>query len=208
MRGNRVVRRVRAAIERHRVGEPRRQYRRAAAAFPRDGVERECAGPRCNKHELLFGVLFHPEVAHTPRGGEILHNFLFTICGCMPDWTPGHYIEQEVERIRELVGPTRRAICGLSGGVDSAVAAALVHRAIGDRLTCIFVDHGLLRLNEREQVERTWRSPGDRFADGGCGATIPQGPAGRPGSGRRTAAGSGTPSSTSSRRPRATWKAT
>jgi GMP synthase (glutamine-hydrolysing) len=106
----------------------------------------------------IFGVLFHPEVAHTPRGGEILHNFLFPICGCAPDWTPGHFIEQDVERIRTLVGPSKHAICGLSGGVDSGVAAALVHRAIGDRLTCIFVDHGLLRLNEREQVERTFRA--------------------------------------------------
>jgi len=112
------------------------------------------------QHETkpLFGVLFHPEVAHTPRGGEIIHNFLFGICGCTPDWTPEHFIAQTVARIREMVGPTGRAICGLSGGVDSAVAAALVHRAIGDRLTCIFVDHGLLRLNEREQVERTFRA--------------------------------------------------
>ena len=107
----------------------------------------------------IYGVLFHPEVAHTPRGGEILHNFLFAICGCTPDWTPGHFIEHEVERIRSLVGPTQRAICGLSGGVDSAVAAALVHRAIGDRLSCIFVDHGLLRLHEREQVETAFRPP-------------------------------------------------
>jgi len=106
----------------------------------------------------IFGVLFHPEVAHTPRGGEIIHNFLFGICGCTPDWTPGHFIDHEVARIRDVVGPTPRAICGLSGGVDSAVAATLVHRAIGDRLTCIFVDHGLLRLNEREQVERTFRA--------------------------------------------------
>ena len=104
----------------------------------------------------IFGVLFHPEVAHTPRGGEIIHNFLFTICKCTPDWTPGHYIEQEVARIRQTVG-ARRAICGLSGGVDSAVAAALVHRAIGNRLTCIFVDHGLLRQDERHQVEQTFR---------------------------------------------------
>jgi GMP synthase (glutamine-hydrolysing) len=106
----------------------------------------------------IFGVLFHPEVAHTARGGEILHNFLFEICKCVPDWTPGHFIEQEVQRIREVVGHSRRAICGLSGGVDSAVAAALVHRAIGERLTCIFVDHGLLRLKEREQVEQTFRT--------------------------------------------------
>ncbi|HZH42042.1 MAG TPA: glutamine-hydrolyzing GMP synthase [Gemmatimonadales bacterium] len=105
----------------------------------------------------VMGVLFHPEVAHTVRGGEIIHNFLFGICKCTPDWTAGHYIEQEVAKIRATVGPEKRAICGLSGGVDSAVAAALVHRAIGDRLTCIFVDHGLLRENERQQVEQTFR---------------------------------------------------
>jgi GMP synthase (glutamine-hydrolysing) len=105
----------------------------------------------------LFGVQFHPEVAHTPRGGEILNNFLFEICEATPDWTPGHFVETEIERIRKLVGPDRRVICGLSGGVDSSVAAVLVHRAVGDRLTCIFVDHGLLRLHEREQVEATFR---------------------------------------------------
>jgi GMP synthase (glutamine-hydrolysing) len=104
----------------------------------------------------LFGVQFHPEVAHTPRGGEILANFLFGVCGCEPDWTPEHFVDSEIARIRALVGD-RRVICGLSGGVDSSVAAALVHRAIGDQLTCIFVDHGLLRLNEREQVESTFR---------------------------------------------------
>jgi GMP synthase (glutamine-hydrolysing) len=106
----------------------------------------------------IYGVLFHPEVAHTPRGGEILHNFLFDICGCVPDWTPGHFIDHTVGRIREMVGATGRAICGLSGGVDSAVAAALVQRAIGNRLTCVFVDHGLLRRGEREQVEQTFRA--------------------------------------------------
>src|SRR5438128_2377098 len=111
-----------------------------------------------HEKEPIFGVLFHPEVAHTPRGGEILHNFLFGICGCTPDWTPGHYIDQEIEKIRELVGQSARAICGLSGGVDSAVAAVLVSRAIGERLSCIFVDHGLLRRNEREQVEHTFRT--------------------------------------------------
>jgi GMP synthase (glutamine-hydrolysing) len=104
----------------------------------------------------LFALQFHPEVAHTPRGGEIIQNFLFTVCGCTPDWTPGHFIENEITKIRELVG-NRRVICGLSGGVDSSVAAALVHRAIGDKLTCIFVDHGLLRLHERSQVEQTFR---------------------------------------------------
>jgi GMP synthase (glutamine-hydrolysing) len=105
----------------------------------------------------LFGVQFHPEVAHTPRGGEMLNTFLFDICGCTPDWTPGHFIEMEVERIRKLVGERERVICGLSGGVDSSVAAVLVHRAVGDRLTCIFVDHGLLRLHEGDQVETTFR---------------------------------------------------
>jgi len=105
----------------------------------------------------LYGVQFHPEVAHTPRGGEILHNFLFEVCGCAPDWTPGNFIEGEIARIRELVKPDQRVICGLSGGVDSSVAAVLVHRAVGDRLTCIFVDHGLLRLHERDQVEHTFR---------------------------------------------------
>jgi GMP synthase (glutamine-hydrolysing) len=112
------------------------------------------------RHETrpIHCVLFHPEVAHTPRGGEILENFLFEICGCAPDWTAGQFITDQVAAIRSQVGPTRRAICGLSGGVDSTVAAVLVHRALGERLTCIFVDHGLLRLHEREQVERAFRA--------------------------------------------------
>jgi GMP synthase (glutamine-hydrolysing) len=105
----------------------------------------------------LFAVQFHPEVAHTARGGELINAFLFDICGCSADWTAAHFIEAEVAKIRSQVGPSARVICGLSGGVDSSVAAALVHRAVGDRLTCIFVDHGLLRLGEREQVEQTFR---------------------------------------------------
>ncbi len=96
---------------------------------------------------------FHAEVAHTARGAQMIENFLFDVCHCSPDWTPGHFIDLEVARIRALVGD-KRVICGLSGGVDSSVAAVLVHRAIGDQLTCVFVDTGLLRLNEREQVER------------------------------------------------------
>jgi GMP synthase (glutamine-hydrolysing) len=105
----------------------------------------------------VFGVQFHPEVVHTPRGTELIHNFLFKICRARPTWTPGRFVESAVAAIRDTVGG-RRAICGLSGGVDSAVAAALVYRAIGDRLTCIFVDHGLLRRGERSQVERTFRN--------------------------------------------------
>jgi GMP synthase (glutamine-hydrolysing) len=107
-----------------------------------------------HQSRAIHGVQFHPEVHHTPRGAEIIENFLFEICKCAPTWTPGHFIEQQVERIRGVVG-AKRVICGLSGGVDSSVAAALVHRAVGDQLTCIFVDTGLLRLHEREQVERT-----------------------------------------------------
>ena len=98
-------------------------------------------------------VQFHPEVAHTPRGGELIANFLFRVCNAAPDWTPGAFVEREVASIRQRVGGAR-VICGLSGGVDSAVAAALVHRAIGDQLTFVFVDTGLLRLDERAQVER------------------------------------------------------
>lgn len=115
-----------------------------------------CAGFR-HTTKPIHAVQFHAEVHHTARGAEIIENFLFGICRCTPDWTPGHFVDQEVRKIRDLVGD-RQVICGLSGGVDSSVAAALVHRAIGDQLTCIFVDTGLLRLHEREQVERTFRA--------------------------------------------------
>jgi GMP synthase (glutamine-hydrolysing) len=104
----------------------------------------------------IYGVQFHPEVAHTPRGDEIISNFLFAICGCQPTWTPGSFVESQIAKIAAQVGDAQ-VICGLSGGVDSSVAAALVHRAIGDQLTCVFVDTGLLREHERENVERTFR---------------------------------------------------
>jgi GMP synthase (glutamine-hydrolysing) len=110
-----------------------------------------------HKTKPIHAVQFHPEVAHTPRGGEIIANFLFQVCHAEPSWTPGAFVESEVAKIKQLVGEAR-VVCGLSGGVDSAVAAALVHRAIGDQLTCVFVDTGLLRLHEREQVERTFRA--------------------------------------------------
>ena len=101
----------------------------------------------------LYGVQWHPEVRHSPYGQDLLVNFLTRGAGIVPDWTTGNVIAEQTERIATQV-PTGRAICGLSGGVDSAVAAALVQRAIGDRLTCVFVDHGLLRAGEAEQVER------------------------------------------------------
>lgn len=105
----------------------------------------------------LYAIQFHPEVAHTPHGTQLLENFVKRICGAQGDWTPGNFIQETVQRIAEQVGPDGHVICGLSGGVDSAVAATLVHRAIGDRLTCVFVDHGLLRLGEAEQVVDTFR---------------------------------------------------
>jgi GMP synthase (glutamine-hydrolysing) len=103
----------------------------------------------------MVGLQFHPEVTHTPRGKEIMRNFLYRICGCTPGWTTGSMIEEAVEQIRQRVGH-ERVICGLSGGVDSAVTALLVHRAVGDQLTCVFVDTGCLRAGEREQVVDTF----------------------------------------------------
>jgi GMP synthase (glutamine-hydrolysing) len=104
----------------------------------------------------FYGVQFHPEVVHTPGGQELLKRFLYDACGCRPTWTMTSIIEQQVDAIRTQVG-TGRAICGLSGGVDSAVAAALVHKAIGPQLTCVFVDTGLMRQGEGEQVVETFR---------------------------------------------------
>jgi GMP synthase (glutamine-hydrolysing) len=107
----------------------------------------------------LYGVQFHPEVIHTPHGQAVLENFLLRVAGAAPNWTATAVIEEQVERIRAQVG-SERVLCGLSGGVDSAVAALLVHRAVGDQLTCVFVDHGLLRKDEAAQVVTTF---GDHF---------------------------------------------
>jgi len=131
----------------------------------------------------LAGVQFHPEVMHSQHGQAVLEHFLFDIAGCRPTWTMTNVIDEQVERIRAQVGDAK-VICGLSGGVDSAVAAALVHRAVGDNLTCVFVDHGLLRSGEREQVERDYVAATgirlvvvdavDRFLDELAGVSDPE----------------------------------
>lgn len=108
-----------------------------------------------DEHRRLYGVQFHPEVTHTVAGLKILENFVVRICGCVQDWNPGSFVQSSIETIRKKVGKGR-AICALSGGVDSAVAAALLYKAIGSQLTCIFVDNGLMRKNEAAQVSATF----------------------------------------------------
>ena len=106
----------------------------------------------------IYCVQFHPEVTHTPLGKEVLRNFLFEICHCKGDWTPAQFIAEEIEKLREIVGPTGNVVCGLSGGVDSTVAAVLVHQAIGERQTCIFVNNGLLRADEFEGTVKVYEN--------------------------------------------------
>ena len=101
--------------------------------------------------ENIFGIQFHPEVVHTPQGAEVIRNFIYNICECKGDWTPGNFVSEAVDRIKQQVGDGK-VICALSGGVDSAVTAMLIHEAIGDHLTCIFVNNGLLRREEAERV--------------------------------------------------------
>ncbi|MFQ5657942.1 MAG: glutamine-hydrolyzing GMP synthase [Candidatus Methylomirabilales bacterium] len=136
-----------------------------------------------HRARLLYAVQFHPEVVHTPKGRQIFENFLFRICRCSPTWTMQSFIERSVDGIRETVGE-ERVLCALSGGVDSSVTALLVHRAIGDRLTCIFVDNGLLRAGEAESVPRAFREhlslnvvavdASDRFLGALKGVTDPE----------------------------------
>jgi GMP synthase (glutamine-hydrolysing) len=110
-----------------------------------------------NPEKKMFAVQFHPEVHHTKLGSEILRSFALEICGVQHNWTPHHFVDVTVAQVRETVGPQGRAICALSGGVDSSVAAVLVHRAIGERLTCVFVNNGVLRKNEFEKVQQNLR---------------------------------------------------
>lgn len=110
-----------------------------------------------NESRGIYCVQFHPEVSHTPLGKEILRNFIFKICALKGDWTPASFIKEEIEKIRSIVGDTDKVVCGLSGGVDSTVAAVLVHEAIGDRQTCVFVNNGLLRYREFEDTLRAYK---------------------------------------------------
>jgi GMP synthase (glutamine-hydrolysing) len=160
-----------------------------AVFSPPDGFEVTAETPSVpiiafeEREKARYGVQFHPEVRHTEYGLEILKNFLFEACGCKPNWTPVNIITDAVEKIQAQVGDAK-AICGLSGGVDSATAAVLVHRAIGDNLTCVFVDHGLLRQNEAEQVVEAFAEQSDvplihvdssgRFLDKLAGVTDPE----------------------------------
>lgn len=153
------------------------------------GFKLMCSTPTCpiagmaDEGRGFYAVQFHPEVTHTEKGREILETFVLKICNANPDWVMGNFAQEAVEKIRHQVGKDE-VILGLSGGVDSSVTAALIHRAIGDQLTCVFVDNGLLRLHEREQVAQTFRDnmgmklivvdASDRFMDALAGVTDPE----------------------------------
>ncbi len=136
-----------------------------------------------NEERKIWAVQFHPEVHHTPLGPQLIKNFVFGICGASGDWTPSHFVKTTIESIREKVG-SDHVICGLSGGVDSSVAAMLVHKAIGSQLTCVFVNNGVLRKNEFAQVQKNLRDKlglnlvgvdaSDRFLDQLAGVTDPE----------------------------------
>ena len=137
-----------------------------------------------NESRRIWAVQFHPEVHHTQLGTDLLRNFVYEICGAPPDWTPQHFIDETLRQVRETVGEKGRAICALSGGVDSAVAATLVDKALGDRLTCVFVNNGVLRKNEFQKVQQNLREKlglnlvavdaTDRFLEKLAGVTEPE----------------------------------
>ncbi len=154
-----------------------------------DGFELTARTPNAvagiaNEARRIWAVQFHPEVAHTRQGMELLKNFVVMICGAKQDWTPEHFIQTTVDRVKQQVGPTGHAICGLSGGVDSSVAAVLVARAIGNRLTCIFVNNGVLRKDEFTKVQKAMREQlslnvvavdaSERFLEKLAGVTDPE----------------------------------
>lgn len=136
-----------------------------------------------NEERKVYAVQFHPEVEHTEKGREIINNFLFNVCNMSRDWSMGHFAEEEIARIKAIVGD-KKALCALSGGVDSSVAAVLVHKAIGANLICVFVDHGLLRKDEGDQVEKVFKekfnmnlirvNAGERFLGKLAGVTEPE----------------------------------
>jgi GMP synthase (glutamine-hydrolysing) len=128
----------------------------APAGFVVDGTNPSCPiAAMSDKERNLYAVQFHPEVRHTVYGNDLLKNFVFKVCGCKGDWSMENFIEMEMEKIRQTVGD-KKVLCALSGGVDSSVVAVLIHKAIGDQLTCIFVDHGLLRKYEADSVMKTF----------------------------------------------------
>lgn len=129
--------------------------------FKNTGTSENCPNVSMeNVEKKMYAVQFHPEVMHTPRGRDMLHNFLYDICKCKGDWVMSSFVEQSIKSIKEKVGD-KKVLCGLSGGVDSSVAAVLIHKAIGKQLTCIFVDHGLLRKYEGDQVEEVFTNQFD-----------------------------------------------
>lgn len=133
------------------------EARELPAGFTLVAKTNDATAAIANEERAIWGVQFHPEVAHTRQGTDLLRNFVLDICGAEPNWTPEHFIQATIERVRSQVGETGHAICGLSGGVDSSVAAVLVARAIGERLTCIFVNNGVLRKDEFTEVQQTMR---------------------------------------------------
>lgn len=128
------------------------------AGFVQTATSGEVVTAMESDEQGIYCVQFHPEVAHTPLGKEVIRNFIFQICDCKGDWTPAQFKKEEVEKIRDIVGPDDRVVCGLSGGVDSTVAAVLVHEAIGDRQHCIFVNNGLLRSREFEDTLEVYKN--------------------------------------------------
>ena len=154
-----------------------------------DGFEVTASTSSCptaayeNAEKRLYGVQFHPEVNHTPRGKDMLKNFLYNVCGCKGDWLMSDFAKNAIASLREKIGD-KKVLCALSGGVDSSVAAVLIHKAVGKQLTCIFVDNGLLRKNEGDEVEKVFReqfdiklvraNAQDRFLNKLAGVTQPE----------------------------------